>query len=558
MAQPNVPRSEHAALGDGSPPPNGTRGTQNIGGVGKFPTPPTWLWVPAALVGLLMLLPPTYLVIRSLDTPANFLSIVFTANNGSILLRTGLLVLVVTILSAILGVSMAWLTTRSNLPMRQWFGVLGALPLVIPSYVFAFLFIIVAGPNGMIQDALQPLGVERIPSIYGFPGASISLTLLSFPYVFLPARAALYRIDPSLEEAARSLGYSPVQSFFRVTLPLIRPAVIAGSLLVALYTLSDFGAVSMFRYQTFTWAIFIQYETAFDRSGAAALSLVLISVALIILVMETSFRSQGSYHRITPGTQRKPSTISLGQWRWPAFAYAAVVTMVSLGIPIAVLIYWAIRGFLAGEPFDMLIPNTINTLYISALAAAAAAFAGVPIAILAVRYPSRVTSLIEKLTYLGFALPGIAVALAFVFFGTRTMSFLYQSPAMLVLAYLVLFLPASMGSTRASLKQVSPGLEEAARSLGKNSFNAFRLVTLPLLSRGIAAGTALVFLLTMKELPATLILSPPGFGTLATSVWSAASEAFFARAAVPALLLILLAGIPMAVLVHRENRQRVD
>ena len=177
-----------------------------------------------------------------------------------------------------------------------------------------------------------------------------------------------------------------------------------------------------------------------------------------------------------------------------------------------------------------------------------------PVAVLSVRYPGWASSALERLTYVGFALPGIAVALAFVFFGASVLRPAYQTMFMLVAAYVVLFIPAAAGSTQAALRQVSPRMEEAARSLGKTPFHAFRLVTLPLLMRGIAAGAALVFLLTMKELPATLILSPTGFHTLATSVWSYASEAFFARAAMPSLVLILAAGVPMAFLVSREGQ----
>ena len=174
-------------------------------------------------------------------------------------------------------------------------------------------------------------------------------------------------------------------------------------------------------------------------------------------------------------------------------------------------------------------------------------------AALAVRYPGLLSSLLERITYVGFALPGIAVALGLVFFGANFAGFLYQSLGLLILAYGILFLPAAVGSLRSSLLQVSPGVEEAARSLGRGPLKVFVTVTLPLVGPGIGAGAALVFLLTMKELPATLILQPIGFSTLATSVWSAAAEAFFARAAAPALLLIAVSAGPLAFLMLRER-----
>ena len=246
--------------------------------------------------------------------------------------------------------------------------------------------------------------------------------------------------------------------------------------------------MSLLRYQTFTWAIFIQYETAFDRSVAAALSLALVALALTLLVLESRSRGHGAYYRVTPGTQRTAIVARLGRWRWLAALYASVVVALSLAAPMAILVYWVVRGVTAGEPLDLLWQNTINTVYVSALAAGAAAIGAIPIAVLSVRYPGWLSSLLERLAYVGFALPGLAVALAFVFFGASVLTPLYQTTLLLVAAYVVLFLPGSLGATQAALRQVSPRIEEAARSLGKTSFQTFRLVTLPLLARGGSGG----------------------------------------------------------------------
>tara|TARA_Y100001936_G_scaffold177110_1_gene173708 strand:+ start:1338 stop:2666 length:1329 start_codon:yes stop_codon:yes gene_type:complete len=441
------------------------------------------------------------------------------------------------------------------MPLRRAIGTLTSLPLVIPSYVFGLLAITVLGPYGSLQKLLEPLGVQKLPSFYGFWGATFVLVFLSFPYVMLPVRAAFKRIDPAMEEAARGLGKSATATFFMITLPMLRPSIIAGVLLVALYTLSDFGAVSLLRYQTFTWAIFIQYETAFDRSIAAALSLVLVGIALILVFVETFSQGNSRYYRISPGNQRTIKLVKLGAWRWAAMLYSSIIIGLSFVMPVSILIYWVIRGISVGERFDLLWEHTFNTVYIAFLAAFFTALAAIPIAVMNVRYKSRVSTILERMTYVGFALPGLAVALAFVFFATAVPNPFYQTTTILVIAYLVLFLSASVGSTQAALLQISPRLEEVSRSLGKSSFDSFRLVSLPLALRGVFAGAGLVFLLTMKELPATLILSPPGFRTLATSIWSAASEAFFARAALPALVLILIAGIPMALLLLKENNK---
>jgi iron(III) transport system permease protein len=196
----------------------------------------------------------------------------------------------------------------------------------------------------------------------------------------------------------------------------------------------------------------------------------------------------------------------------------------------------------------------VNSLTASGVGAAITVLAALPIAILAVRRPSRLTRLLERLTYSAFALPAIAVALALVFFGINYARFFYQTFPMLILAYAILFLPQAAGALRAALLQVHPSLEEAARGLGRGPAQVFLTITAPLIRPGLAAGASLVFLTAMKELPATLILAPIGFKTLATSVWSAVSEAFFAQAAAPALLIVVVSSLSLALFSMRDQR----
>lgn len=232
---------------------------------------------------------------------------------------------------------------------------------------------------------------------------------------------------------------------------------------------------------------------------------------------------------------------------------AFVVTM-ALGIPAGVLLYWLIRGVLAGEPLLALWSATANSLAVSGAAAVVCVACSIPIAAMVVRYPSKLARLIERVSHIGFALPGIVVALSLVFFAVNYARPIYQTVWLLIFAYVVLFLPAALGATRSSLLKVSPDLEEAARGLGRTHFQTMRAVTLPLIAPGMFMGMALVFLVAMKELPATLILGPLGFKTLATSIWNASSEAFFAQAAAPALVLIMLSSVPMAFFVTQEFR----
>ena len=516
---------------------------------------PPVMVVPALIVGAALLLPPVYLAIRSLGGGSELWDLLFRARVAGILGRTILLVITVTAASVVIALPLAWLTVRTDLPFRRTWAVLTSLPLVIPSYVAGFVVVVALGPRGMLQGSLEgPFGIERLPSIYGIGGALLTLTLLSYPYVLLTVRAALQRIDPAMEESARSLGLGPVASFFRVVMPLLRPAIGAGALLVGLYTLSDFGAVSLLRYETFTWAIFSQYESSLDRTLGAGLSLALVALALAWVALEFISRGRSRYYSASSGATRPPTTVALGKWRWPAAGFCASITGMALGLPVGILLYWVVRGVLAGEPLDPLWVAARNSVYISALAAVVATIAALPIGLLSVRHPGWLSGFLERLGYVSFALPGIAIALALVFFGANYAGFLYQSIGLLVLGYVALFLSPALGAVRATLLQINPRLEDAARGLGRTPLGAFTSVTLPASRPGIVAAASLVFLLTMKELPATLILSPTGFTTLATSVWSFASEAFFARAAMPSLLLIILSGIPLAVLMLRERR----
>ena len=507
----------------------------------------------AALVAAAMLLPPVYLLVRALSAGGEVWDIVTTWSTVNTVGRTTVLAAAVTGGAIAIAVPVAWLTTRTDLPLRGLWSVVLVLPLVIPSYVGAFTLVSALGPRGMLQDLLEPFGVQRLPEIYGFGGAWLTLTLFTFPYVLLPVRAALRGIDHSMEEVARGLGKNPWTTFFRVTLPQLRPAIAAGGLLVALYTLSDFGAVSILRFDSLTRVIFLQYTSAFDRSSAAALALLLVALALLVVALEGVTRGRARYH--TNMRHEATRLTRLGRWRWPALAFCGLIVSVALILPASVILFWLVRGLAAGESLEFVREAGINSVYASGLAALAAVAAALPIAILSARHPGLLSGLLEKVTYSGFALPGIAIALALVFFAANYVVLLYQTLGLLVFAYVVRFLPQAVGSCRSSLLQVNPNTEEAARGLGRGPAQVFARITVPQVLPGISVGAVLVFLTAMKELPATLLLSPIGFETLATQIWSASTEAFFTRAALPALILVTISSIPMALIVLRERRQ---
>lgn len=509
------------------------------------------------LVAAVIALPMVYLMYRAAIAPAAAVRMLFHPSTAVTLGNTLLLTACTVTLSVAIGVPLAWLTESTDLRWRRVWSVVLALPLVIPSYVGAYLYAAALGPRGLLQDGLEhAFGVQRLPSIYGFPGALLVLTAVSYPYVFLTARAGISRLDTSQFEAARDLGRGSFGAFTAVALPQLRPAILAGGLLVALYTIRDFGAVSIMRYDTLTRVIHTQYRAAMDRSGASVLALVLILVAMLVLFAERRARGATETVATTVRTPRRPRTMRLGRAGWPAVAACATVAVIALVVPAAVLALWLFRGLAAGVPLGSgvdVAAATGRSLLAGGLAALATVAAALPIAWLGARDHGRLGRAAEAIGHIGYALPGVAVALAFAFFGARWAGALYQSLWILIIAYIVLFLPLAADPARAAVLRVDPRLEAAARGLGRNPLQAFRSVTLPLMAPGIGAGAALVFLSAAKELPATLILGPYGFTTLATLVWSRVSEAYFAEAALPAFLLILVSALPTAALTLRRR-----
>ena len=499
-------------------------------------------------------LPLVYLFVRGLGGGEQTWEWISRASALMVLFRTVVTIAVVTIVSLLVAVPCAWLTVRTDIPFRRVLSVGLALPLVVPSLVMATTLIEAFGPRGALQRMLEPLGVDELPDIYGLEGATLVLVLMSYPYIYLSVRGALSGLDPELREACRAMGYGAVSTFRRVTLPLLVPSIGSGAILASLYTLSDYGGVALMRHDTLTVSIMTNYQTAVDRTAGAAMSMVLVIFVVVLLGVEWIWRRPGArFDDAGPGSGRVAQVAGLGIWRWPAFLFALIPVVVGLLVPVAVLLNWLVRGLSRGQDVISVWESAFNSLQAGVLASVATVVAAFPLAFLTVRYRSRFSGLIERATYVGFGLPGVVVALSLVFFAVNFALFVYQSIWLLVFAYVVLFLPVAVGTMRSGLLQVSPRLEEASRSLGLRQWQTVLRVTVPILAPSILAGSAMVFLLTMKELPATLILGPTGFDTLATSIWSAASEAFFTRTALSSLILVIVAGLPTAWLMLRER-----
>jgi len=522
---------------------------------------PLGLTLLAGAVAASMLVPLTWLLVEVVQVdPERATQLLVQPSTVETIFNSLLLMGGVTAFSVGIGVPLAWLTVQTNLPFRRFWSVVVALPLAVPSYIGAFTFVSAFGPRGEFQSILQPLGIDRLPEIYGLPGSILVITLYTYPYIYLTTRAGLVSFDTSLLEAARSLNHGRWAAFRRVTLPHVRPSIAAGALLAALYAVSDFGTPAIMRLPVFTRQIFVEFN-AFNQDYASLLSLQLLAVVLVVLAVESRIRPNDTVHGDSGGGRSDEPLIELGVWRWPATLLPASVAGLALLVPVWILGLWLVTADLAARPeLALQLEYVTNSVSVAGAAAVLAVLAALPVAYLAARDESLLAWLFERSTYVGFAVPGIVLALALVFFATgyetAAIPFapeIYQTLPLLVFAYVVRFMPQAVGSIRTSTMQVDPKLVEAARSLGTSPVAAFRTITLPLVTPGIVAGAALVFLTTMKELPATLVLRPTGFETLVTLVWRAQSAAYFQYAVIPSVLLLVVSGLSMVVILRQDG-----
>lgn len=513
-----------------------------------------WLSTISSIVATIVAIPVIYLIFRAFNAE-NFIELLFRERVLLIIIRSVILVIFVTFFSTVIAYLLCHFLIKTNVPFKKFLTVFCCLPIVIPSYVYGMVFVDLLGPKGRLHHLLSNLNITNyFPDLYGFWGAAIVLTFLSYPYIFLPLRASMLRLDSSFEDASRSLGRGRLKTFFYVLLPLLFPAIRSGAILVALYTLSDFGAVALLRYETFTWAIMTQYDAGFNRIAAAILSLVLVAIAIFILGLDSLFKGPKNYYS-SSSSNKFFSVEKLNYKRWIVFLGICVVPSIGVIIPFTGLLYWLLRGFFKGgiSTFSLEFGTILNSIYVAGLASLFTLIISLPIAFFAVKHKGKFSIILEKISYVGFGLPAIVVALSLVYFSINFMFPIYQTIFVLIFGYGVLFLPVAVSSIKTTLIQVNPNLEDASRGLGMGYWVTTWRITVPLIMPSILAGGLLIFLLTLKELPLTMILSPLNFDSLALKVWGYASEAFFAQAALPALVLILLSGPVSAYLVLRRN-----
>lgn len=501
---------------------------------------PISLWGPAVLSALVALAPLWYLTVQATSRGwGEIADELFQQRTFDLVVRSLLLCAAVTSVCAVVGTGAAWIIVYSGLRGRTALTIAFSLPLAIPSYLSAFAWI------------------SRWPALSGFWGAFIVLTFATFPYAMLPVMAAMTRLDPTHEEIARSLGRQPITIFFTVVLPQIRRALAGGSLLVALYVLSDFGAVATMRHEVFTWVIYGAYRAGFNPTRAAVLSLILIIVALVLTSTESRARGKESTASVGRSSMRRSQRSSLRVKIISAIA-ALTIVIPSIGVPIAGIIDWLNRETTRSVSWSEVMTAAVNSFGIGFAVAIATLFAALPVALMVVRYKGTFSRIIEATTFITHSLPGIVVAISVVYVGIRAVRPLYQELPLVVFAHVVLFLPVMVASVKAALEKSGPVVEEVARSLGAGPIASFFRVTLPLAAPGILAGWALTMLAAVKELPVTLLLRPTGFDTLSTEIWARSSVSDYAAVGPYALVILVLAAIPTAILGTLSNMRGAE
>ena len=489
-----------------------------------------WLLAAGWFVALCAIAPIGFLLAQSVQSGWGAISsVLFRRLTASLLTNTIEMTVLTTAFAVVLGVSAAWILERTDVPFRRMFFVALLVPAAIPDFIETFGWINVW------------------PSLRGLWGSVFVLGLAVYPFVMLPVVAALRRIDHRREEVARSLGTSSLRIFTRITLPELTVSIAGGCLLVALQLLAEYGSFQMLGFRTFTTEIFTTFQVGFDTPGACALSLVLVVLSAILVRIESSVG--GRERTLLASDVTAPSRMRLGRLRWIAAAGLAGLGALSLGVPVGSVLDLLLNPGPATLPSSSLWGSLGYTIAYATLAGIFSVVGATIVALSSHRARSWLAKAPSNAALVPLAIPGVVVALALTFAAENYFQGRwYQTSALLVAAYSVMFLPLALVGIRSSLAQVPLSLGEVAATLGANRMTQFFRVTLPLIAPGLGVGFALVFLTTLTELTATLVLIPTGAQTLATEFWSYQVNLAYGQAAPYAAAMMLLAGVPLLLL----------
>ncbi|MDP2745071.1 iron ABC transporter permease [Pseudomonas sp.] len=528
-------------------------------------------WYPIAFaVALLVLLPLSVLMFSWHEVDQQIWAHLWQTQLPRLLGNTLVLVLGVGVGVTLLGVSLAWLTSLCEFPGRRWLDWALMLPFAIPAYVLAFVFVGLLDFAGPLQTLLREwFGSDvRFPRVRSTGGVIIVLVLVFYPYVYLLARNAFLAQGKGLMEAARVLGLSPWRAFWRVALPMARPAIGAGLALAIMETLADFGAVSVFNFDTFTTAIYKTWYSFYSLTSATQLASLLLLAVMLVLYGER--RARGAVRPVNERPRGKALYHLKGGQALAATAWCGLVFACGFVIPVLQLIvwFWQRGRFDLDERYSALI---LHTLYLGAMAALITVSVALLLAFSRRLAPTRLMRSTVGVANLGYALPGsmlaVAIMLAFSYLdrelvmplsswlGGAGKPVLLGSLSALLLAYMIRFMAVAYGPLENSLARIRPSLPEASRSLGVGGVGLFFKVYLPLLVPGALSAALLVFVDVLKEMPATLLMRPFGWDTLSVRVFEMTSEGEWARAALPALTLVLVGLLPVILLIRRSARR---
>jgi len=515
-----------------------------------------------AVIAVCFALPGLYIIWRSLREGDRSVELIFEQRALKPLWRTIQLSVLVSISSAALGTFLAWTCTKTDVPWVRFWKVVAPLPLVFPSFVGAASLLSGLTSGGILSDFISLFGVELSVRLQGLYGSWFVLTLFTYPYVYLPVAARINTLPTSLEESARILGSKPRKAFSGVIVPQLLPSIFAGSLLVFLYTLSDFGAVHLMRYETLTQTIF--RTRLFDQERSFAMALLLLLLALAVITAERKIS-----HRATTAStaiDRPPIILPLKKWRWVVFSICFLVMSLSLAFPLLSMADWGLISQISGRSnqelqlsLGSILSPVWSTLWISVVTALIAVAILLPVAYLQTRHKSHLGAASSTLIISSFAIPGLVVALSLIFWTLHAspLEFLIGSMPLLIFVYIVHFGAQALRTSQVAVSSIPPPLEDAARLLGAKKIRKLATVDIPIMGPGLVAGAGLVMLSTMKELPATLLASPIGFQTLAVKIWDTYEASYLAETSILSLILVALSGVLSWSLIVRRSQVSV-
>lgn len=530
----------------------------------------SWRFIPV-LVAVLVLIPVGTILLSFLAPAGDVWQHLVETILPSLLINTFWLTLGVAASSALLGVSLAWFTAVCEFPGRKFFSWGLLLPLAIPAYVMAFVTLGLFDFTGPVQTLLRSwVGPEQFwfPNVRGRLGVIIVMTLAFYPYVYLLARNAFLTQGKRSLEAAQSLGFNRMQGFLKVALPMARPWIASGVMLVLMETLADFGTVAVFNYDTFTTAIYKAWFSMFSLSAASQLASLLIVIIFALIVMEQQFRSRMRYAE-TKHSSRIPRILLTGWRAWGVAGFALAILFFAFLLPITQLIIWATDTFV--EEFNQLYLGFLwHSLMLSGLAALLTCSVAVLVVYSARRHPDTVTRVAVRIATIGYALPGVVLAvgifvplawldnwlseMAMQLFHIETGLLIQGTLAIMLIAYMTRFLAVGHNPIDSAMQRITFSIDEASMGLGLNGWSMLKRVHLPILKGGIFTAVTLVFVDVMKEMPITLMTRPFGWDTLAVRIFEMTSEGEWEQAALPAVALVLAGLIPIVLLTRQVEK----